>query len=90
MTEKSEKPTKVKLICPYCKKEVEFQHSIELWKSGYFRKTYAEMVWEYCPECTRVISYAKYDMEKDMSIRATGLSVYKSKKVYGGLYDDRS
>lgn len=78
----------MKGICPFCKREVEFQHSIELWKSGYLRKTYDEMVWEYCPMCTRVISYAKYDMKRDKGIRAIGLRVYKSEKVYGGLYDD--
>lgn len=78
----------MKGTCPFCKREVEFQHSIELWKRGYFHKTYDEMIWEYCPKCTRVISYAKYDMKKDKGIHATGLRVYKSEKVYGGLYDD--
>lgn len=78
----------MKGICPFCKREVEFQHSIEMWKSGYFRKTYEEMVWEYCPKCTRVTSYAKYDMKRDKGIRTIGLRVYKSEKVYGGLYDD--
>lgn len=78
----------MKGICPFCKREVEFRHSIELSKFGYFRKRYEEMVWEYCPECTRVTSYAKYDMKKDKGIRAIGYRVYKSEKVYGGLYDD--
>lgn len=79
----------MKGICPYCRREVEFQHSIELSVFRYrFHKVYEEMVWEYCPECTRVVSYAKYDMKRDKRIRAFGYGVYKSEKVYGGLNDD--
>lgn len=78
----------MKGICPFCKGEVEFQHSIELWGYGHFRKTYEEMVREYCPKCKTVISCAKYDMKRDKRIRATGFRVYKSEKVYGGSYDD--
>lgn len=80
----------MKGICPFCKREVEFRHSIELVKFGYFRKTYEEWVWEYCPECTRVTSYAKYGMKRDKGIRAIGYRVYKSEKEYGGLEEEES
>lgn len=74
----------MKGICPFCKKEVEFRHSIELEKFGCFHKIYEEKVWEYCPECKRVTSYAKYDMKRDRGIGTIGYRVYKSNKVYGG------
>ena len=80
----------MKGICPFCKREVEYQHSIELSVFRYhFHKVYGVMVWDYCPECKRAISYAKYDMKRDKS-RFIRYRAYMSEKVYGGSYDDRS
>lgn len=74
-------------VCPYCKKEVIFKHDIELFEYRFlhFRKTYEIQEWESCPECHRVVSYAKYDMKRDKAIRCIGLTsfkVYRSKEVF--------